>query len=265
MDRGTVKKVGKRLGQGAVVLLGAAVVMLIAYELKGSDDTEIAGPPPMTVRVLAPGSFQSDHAYAPYYVVPDARVASPAKLSKAATNRFVTRPEAALSKGGQAGSPEIVRLELRSTTADPVTVEGVSFDVVSSARPLQGWFTAQPACSLQPVRLAKVTLDGRRRGVRYVDANGASSSALSLPLKRSAPAILELQVVARRHRVAWTAALSVSHAGAAPQTVSVDDGGQPFRVTSPRSSRGYAARFGATGISGFVRDRSWDGGRIKGC
>jgi hypothetical protein len=265
MEHGKVKKVGKRLGQGGVLLLGAAAVMLVAYELKGSDDREVAGPPPMTVRILEPGSFQSAHPYAPYYVVPDKRVASPAKLSKAATNRFVTRPEAALSKGGQAGSPQIVRLELRSTTGDPVTVEGVRFDVVSNARPLKGWFTAQPACSLQPVRLAKVTLDGRRRGVRYVDAKGASSRALSLPLKRSAPTVLELQVAARSHRVAWTAALSVSHAGAAPQTVKVDDGGQPFRVTSARSSRGYAAQFGATGITGFVRDRSWDGGRIKGC
>jgi hypothetical protein len=263
--RGSLKKVGRRLAKVAVVLLAAAAVMLVLYELKGSDDKEIAGPPPVQVRVLAPGSFDSPHPYAPYYVVPDKRVASPAKLSTAAANRFVTRPEAALAKGAQAGSPQIVRLMLRSTTDDPVTVEGVSFDVVSDARPLKGWFTAQPACSSGSVRFASVTLDSKRRQVRYVDPPGGASRALSLPLKRSGFTVLELRAATKRHRVAWTAALSISRDGGRPQTLTVDDGGQPFRVTSARASRGYAPRFGATGISGFIRDRSWDGGRITGC
>jgi hypothetical protein len=264
--RGTVKKVGKRLAQGGVVLLVAAGVMLIAYEILGpSDNEKVAGPPPVKVRVLLPGSFDSAHPYAPYYVVPDKRFASPAQLSKAATNSFVTRPEAALGKGGQAGSPQIVRLELRSTTDEPVTVDGVSFHVVSSARPLKGWFTAQPACSSVRVRVARLDLDARRRAVRYVDAKGASSRALSLALKRSAPALLELQAATRNRRIAWTAELSISRSGGRSQTVAVDNGGQPFRVTSPRRSRGYAPEFGATGITGFVRQRSWDGGRIKGC
>lgn len=266
--RGSFKKIGKRLAQVAVVLLAAAAVMLVLYELKGSDDKELVGPPPVQVRVLAPGSFESAHPYAPYYVVPDKRVASPAKLSDAATNRFVTRPEAALSKGGQAGSPQIVRIALRSTTDDPVTVEGVSVDVVSDARPLKGWFTAQPACSSESVgvaRVARVTLDSRRRRVRYADAKGGSSRALSLPLKRTATTMLELRATAKSRRVAWTAALLVSRDGGRAQTVTVDDAGHPFRVTSARASRGYAPRFGATGISGFVRDRSWDRGAIKGC
>ncbi len=267
MKRGKVKKTGKRLVQGVGVLLVAAAVMLAAYELQGSDDdsAEVAGPPPVTARVLAPGSFESAHRYAPYYVVPDKRVARPGKLSKASTNRFVTRPEAALSKGGQAGSPQIVRLELRSTTDDPVTVEGVSFDVVSDARPLVGWFTAQPACEFNPVRVARVTLDSRRRQVRYAGAKGASARKLSLPLERTEPTVLELQATSRSHRVAWTASLKISRDGGRTQNLLVDDGGEPFRVTSARRSRGYAAKFGATGITGFARERSWDRGRISGC
>ncbi|HTN23639.1 MAG TPA: hypothetical protein VL120_06595 [Solirubrobacteraceae bacterium] len=262
---GRGKKLGKRVLKAGGVLLVALVVVIAAYELQGSDDTEqIAGPPPVRVRVLAPGTFQAAHAYAPYYVVPDKRLASPAGLSEAATNRFVTRPEAALAKGGQAGSPQIVRLELRSTTNDPVTVVGVKFDVVSDARPLKGWFTAQPACSFARVRVVRGSLDGRRT-VRYVDAKGASSRKLALALDRTRPAVLELQAATSRHRVAWTARLAVSRDGAAAQTVKVDDNGAPFRVTSARSARGYAPTFGATGIDGFARDRSWDRGRITGC
>jgi hypothetical protein len=260
---GRLRRRGIEIG---AALLVAVVVVLVAYEIKGSDDdADVAGPPPVTVRVLAPGTFQAAHALAPYYVVPDKRVASPADLSEASTNRFFTRPEAALSKGGQAGSPQVVRLELRSTTDDPVTVEGVSVDVVSDARPLKGWFTAQPTCDFKRVRVARISLDSRRRAVRYVSAAGASSRKLSLPLERARPAVLELQAATRRKRVAWVARLSVSHDGAAAQTVTVDDGGEPFRVTSARDSRGYAPAFGATGISGFTRDRAADGGRVTGC
>jgi hypothetical protein len=267
MKRGIVKKLGRPLAKVGVALLAAAVVVLVAYEVKGGSDdtaTEVVGPPPVEVRVLAPGTFQAAHAFAPYYVVPNSRLAHPGRLSKAATNRFVTRPEAALGKGGQAGTPQIVRLQLRATTDEPVSVAGVSFDVVSRAPPLKGWFTAQPACSFAPVRRARLTLDARRSRVRYVDAAGHGSSKLSLPLSRTAPSVLELQPAARSHRVAWTATLAIDRAGHA-QTVKVDDGGKPFRVTSARRSRGYAPRFGATGISGFVRDRSWDGGAVKGC
>jgi hypothetical protein len=259
-----VKRVGKRLAQVGVVLLLAAAVVLVANELRASDDEPVSAPAPVRVRVLAPGTFESAHAYAPYYVVPRTRVASPSKLSRAATNRFVTRPEAALDRGGLAGSPQIVRLELRATTDDPITVDGVRIDLVRRTRPVKGWFTAQPACAFERVRVARVNLDSRRRTVRYVDTGGASSRTLALALDRSKPAVLELQATTKRRRVAWTAELSVSRDGGPSRTVTVNDGGKPFLVTSTRASRGYAPRFGATGISGFVRKRAWDRG-VKGC
>lgn len=259
-----VKRVAKRLAQGAGVLLLAAGGLLAANEVVSSDD-EPSGPPPVRVRVLAPGTFAAAHAYAPFYVVPAKRVKSPAGLSRAATNGFVTRPEAALDKGALAGSPQVVRLELRSTTADPVTVESVGFEVVSDARPLRGWFTAQPACEFERVRVARLNLDKERSKARYVDAKGASSSKLGLALDRSEPVMLELQAATRNRRIAWTATVSVSRDGGPAQTVTVDDSGQPFRVTSARASRGYAATFGATGVSGFARERSWDRGAIRGC
>ncbi|MCA1656970.1 MAG: hypothetical protein LC713_04570 [Actinobacteria bacterium] len=259
-----VKRIGRRLGQALGVLVLAAAGLLVANEILGSDD-QAAGPPPLRVRTLAPGTFASSHPFAPYYVVPSKRVRSPAKLSRTATSRFVTRPEAALAKGALAGSPQVVRLELRSTTDDPVTVDGVSFDVVSDARPLRGWFTAQPACSFERVPVARLNLDSRRARPRYIDADGKGSRELALELDRSTPVMLELQAATRSRRVAWRATLSVSRDGGPSQTLSVDDSGSPFRVTSVRSSRGYAPTFGATGISGFSRVRSWDRRGVSGC
>jgi hypothetical protein len=255
-------RAGRRVAQGAGVLLLAGGVLLAANELVLSDDA--LGPPPVRVRVLAPGTFESAHAYAPYYVMPVKRIADPSKLSRAATNQFVTSPETALAKGALAGSPQIVRLELRATTRQRVTVGGVRFQVVSAARPLKGWFTAQPACAVERVWMARVDLDKRPQTVRYVDAGGATTPGLGLELDRQAPAVLELQVATNRRRVAWTATLIVTRDGAPPQTVTVDDGGQPFRVTAVRRSHGYTARFGATGITGFTREPSWDRG-VNGC
>lgn len=263
MMRGTLKRMGRRVAQGVGVILLALVALLIADEIFGSEDDALS-PPPVSVRVLEPGTFASSHAYAPYYVVPTKRVRSPARLSRAATNRFVTRPEAALAKGALAGSPQVVRLQLRSTTDDPVAIDGVGFDVVSDAGPLQGWFTAQPACSFERVRVARLNLDRRRARPRYLDAKGRSSRKLAIELDSNAPTTLELQAATRRRRVAWRAELSVSRDGGPSQTLTVDDDGKPFRVTSIRASRAYAPTFGATGVSGFARERSWDRG-VSGC
>jgi hypothetical protein len=260
--RATVMRVGRRLAQGAGVLLLASGGLLAVNALVLSDDE--LGPPPVRLQVLPPGTFESAHAYAPYYVVPSRRVANPSKLSRAAANAFVTRPEAALGKGALAGSPQVVRVELRTTTDERVTVGRVRFHVVSAAGPLKGWFTAQPACAFERVPLARVDLDARRPAVRYADADGRTTDALGLKLSRSTPTVLELHAATVRRRMAWTATLSVSRDGAPPQKITVDDGGQAFRVTSPRDSRGYAPRFGATGISGFARRPAWDGG-IKAC
>ena len=262
MRRAKVMRVGKRLAQGVGVLLLATGGLLAVNSLVLSDET--LGPPPVRVQVLAPGTFEGAHAYAPYYVVPTRRVANPSKLSRAAANAFVTRPEAALGKGALAGSPQVVRLELRTTTDERVMLGSVRFHVVSFARPLRGWFTAQPACAFERVPLARTDLDARRPAVRYVDINGRTAQSLGLKLGRSTPTVLELHVATDRRRVAWTATLSVIRDGAPPQKLTVDDGGEPFRVTSPRDSRGYAPRFGATGIRGFARRPAWDGG-IKAC
>jgi hypothetical protein len=250
-----VRKALRRIPAVLGVLLALAAGAFAVDELLVSKDETVA-PTTLRVRVLAPGTFDTAHPFAPYYVVPRARFRDPSRLSPVARNKIVTQPESALAKGALAGSPQIVRLVLRSTAAEPVTVDGVRFRVVSRAPPLRGWFTAQSGCMASPVRRAQSELDARRASVRYVDKKGVVSRDLALDVRRGAPQILELRAAARHHRIAWTAQLAVRDGDGNRSTVSVDDGGKPFRVSSASASRGYEPVYGATGIKSFTRSRS---------
>ena len=252
-----LRKALRRLPAVLVVLcaLAGAAYAVDTLLLPDNDDESVASAP-LRVRVLPPGSFESAHPYAPYYVVPRSRVRDPSELSRQARNKIMSQPESALSKGALAGSPQIVRLALRSTAADPVTVDAVRFRVASRARPLRGWFTALSGCQAKPVRRAQADLDSRRASVRYVSSGGGVSRNLALEVARGQQQVIELRAATARHRVAWTAELSVRDHGGHPSTVVVNDGGKPFRVTSARSSRGYEPVYGATAITSFTRSRS---------
>jgi len=246
--RTVLRRIPKVVG-GLVVLGGAAYAV---NELLLSGEQSIAATP-LRVSVMAPGSFESAHPYAPYYVVPRKRFRDPSKLSRVARNKIVSDPQSALTKGALAGSPQIVRITLRSTSEDPVTVQGVRFNVVSDARPLRGWFTALSGCMAKPIRRAQASLDSTRSAVRYVSPNGVVSRRLAIEVTRSDPQVLELRAATKKRRVAWTAELSVKDGDGNTTTIGVDDDGEPFRVTATSASRGYEPVYGATGITGFAR------------
>ena len=257
--RRTLKRLQSIARRLAPVLATALLLAGAAYALQRlvlSGDDAPAQAASVRALVLAPGTFTATHPYAPYYVVPDSKLSGPSKLSPAATAKFVTAPESALQKGATAGSPHVVRIELRGQDDKPVTVEAVRVKVVSDARPLKGWFIASPGCGVErDVRVANVNLDVARKRTR----------PLGIEIGGSERRIVEIQASTRRHRIAWVAELTVSAEGRRRATITVDDSGQPFRVTAPTASRGYAPVYGATGISGFARRRGWDDGVETGC
>jgi hypothetical protein len=251
----------KGLRRGAPVIGGLLLLAGGVYAVKTLLlDEDQAAPARLGVTVLPPGTFASAHPYAPYYVVPRKRFRDPSKLTRLARNNLITRPESAVGKGALPGSPQIVRLSLRGVSDEPVTVDGVRARVISDARPLRGWFTASRGCMVQPVRRAKLDLDTPRRAARYVGADKRSSKTLSLKLGRTDEQIIELQAATRRHRVAWVAELIVRNRDGDATTITVDDAGKPFRVTSERSSRSYQPIYGQSGIIGYARqDRAFEG------
>jgi hypothetical protein len=258
----------QKLRQAAGVVTVLALVAGAAFAVDAlllSGDEGRSRATTVDAEVLAPGTFVSAHPFAPYYVVPRRRIADPSKLSRAARNRFVTKPESALEKGATAASPQIVRLRLRSASEEPVIVKAIWAQVVDSGRPVRGGFTASPGCAFEGAQVARLALDARHPRSTYVDASGRSSRTLALKLDRIDGEIVELQATTRRRRVDWTVELRVRTANGTPKSIAVDDGGKPFRVTAASASRGYAPIFGATGIRGFARERPWDGGITKAC
>ncbi len=249
--------VRKGLRRPAPVIAVLLVLAAGAFAVKTLllDDGERAAAARLNVQVLPAGTFAAAHPYAPYYVIPRKRFTDPSKLTRLARNNLVTKPESAVSKGALAGSPQIVRLSLRSASDGPVTVDGIRAKVISDARPLPGWFTALPGCQFEAVQRARLNLDSARAAVRYVGADRRGAKTLALEVGRAAPQVIELQAATRRHRVAWVAELTVRNADGDPTTITVDDGGKPFRVTSERSSQSYRPIYGQGGIIGYARQK----------
>jgi hypothetical protein len=247
----------KGLRRAAPVIAGLCVLAGGAYLVKTQllDDDGKAPAAQLSVQVLPAGTFAAAHPYAPYYVVPRKRFRDPSQLTHVARNNLVTKPESAVSKGALPGSPQIVRLSMLSGSDAPVTVDAVRAKVISEARPLRGWFTALPGCEFEAVRRAKLNLDSPRSAARYVGADKRSAKALSLQVGPTNPQVIELQAATKRHRVAWVAELTVRNQDGDPTTITVDDGGKPFRMTSERSSRSYRPIYGVSGIIGYARQK----------
>lgn len=236
----------------AVLLVLAAGAYAVKTQLLGDEEAAAAR---VSVQVLPAGTFAAAHPYAPYYVVPRKRFGSPSDLTRLARNNLLTKPESAIGKGALAGSPQVVRLSLRSESDGPVTVDAVRARVVSDARPLRGWFTALPGCEFEPVQRARLNLDSPNAAARYVGADEHGAKTLSLDLGRTQPRLLELQASTRSHRVAWVAELTVRNEDGDATTITVDDGGKPFRVTSERESRSYQPIYGQSGIIGYSKQK----------
>ena len=250
-----LKRIARKLAPilGIAIVLAGAALLANQLLLGGDDPAEV---PALRARVLAPGSFTAAHPYAPYYVVPDKRLSGPDRLSELATAKFVTAPESALEKGAMPASPQVVRFELRVQGDKPVTIQSVRARIVSDARPLKGWFIAAPGCTVERrVRVANLNLDVASKRSRRIGIEVG-------PNDRRA---IEIQASTRRRRIAWVAELTVAGEDDSSATITVDDSGEPFRVTSPTASRGFAPVYGATGISGFERRRGWDDGVETGC
>ena len=254
MLKKVLPRAAKVVGVVLVLAGGAYAVKTLLLDNDGGDPA-----PRLGVTVLPAGTFASSHPYAPYYVVPRKRFTDPSKLTRLARNNLITKPESAVSKGALPGSPQIVRLSLRAVSDEPVTVDAVRAKVISDARPLRGWFTAEAGCEVEPVRRAKLNLDSPGTAARYVGAGNRSAKTLSLQISRADPQVIELEAATRRRRVAWVAELTVRNEDGDPATITVDDGGKPFRVTSERASQSYRPIYGQSGIIGYARqDTSFD-------
>jgi hypothetical protein len=137
---------------GAAVLAGIgggiATWLLTAAETTTKRVFAGATSKALVIRVAAPGTFWANHPYAPYYVVPHSRFShGPNGISKedlAAMSEADEKNDTGIdfawmrAHGGVAGSPQVVRLELRGTTDEPVTVTAIRAVVRGTLRSHSG-------------------------------------------------------------------------------------------------------------------------------
>ena len=251
--------------------VGASVFALARNAGESATKKVFAGSPggPLRVRVARPGTFLSGHLWAPYYVIPKNVIAGPEAISKADLSKlrnkgWVDEPWTD-EHGGIAGSPEVVRLELRGTSDEPVTVTAIQAEVVSARKPpLKGWYIAAPAgCGAETIRLANIDLDASPPTAGYFkDGASPQTRHLALFVTRTDAEQIELWASTKKATVEWRAKIFYSGPKGAG-SVTIDDGGRPFRVTTERSSDGY--RGNPVGNQLIAREHSWDKTGVTSC
>jgi len=216
---------------------------------------------PLTVRRLPRGSLLDTRVVLPYYVVPRDTLSGPDAVSTSDLRSIGDNtPESAdWARAHRAvdGSPQIVNLELRAKTDEPVTVTGINVAVLNKAPRVDGWFVAPvTGCGVETVRLALVDLDAAIPRVAYYE-NDASPEARHLALSVTRTDAELVQIVARtsKRQVEWQAEVLYS-APDGDGSVLVDDGGEPFRVSTEIGSRAYRYE----GQGKVRREPSWDHG-----
>ena len=237
----------------------AALILRTAESTTKKVFAEPAGSP-IQIRVAAPGTFFAGHTFAPYYVVPSDEVPSPADLSESERSDAIAFRDFdwAESKGAVAGSPAIVRLQLRAKGDEPIVVNALRVNVVQRTAPVEGWFVAKPGCGPEPVRVATVDLDDPNPTVEYQGTQGPQDQ-LTLSVTRTDVELIELHASTRTATVDWTVELFYSGPDG-DGSVLVDDGDGPFRVTTETASEGYRPTFGES--EGFEREATWDDGVV---
>src|SRR3954452_7173355 len=194
-------------GKIAAGIAGAFIAALGAWLFgifKGTAERTFGGSA-ISVRVMTSGETPSGSPYAPYFVVPASRVPSPSGPSEAVAARLADDQDWGLDHGGVAGSPQIVRVELRGKSDEPLIVDPIRVDVVNVSDPVSGWFVLHPGCGGLLVRTIQINLDATPPSVTYLDEHGEPTEPLTLRIDRQDPEVLELQAYTTKAQVEWTA------------------------------------------------------------
>jgi hypothetical protein len=255
------RRIGAAIGAAFLASVGAGIGAWTMTKAESVTKNALSGPNvPLQVDPLRAGTFPSDHPYAPYYIVPKSETSSPSELESSELETDEPFDFAFAERhGAVAGSPQIIRLQLRARGSEPVTIDDVKIRVAKRAPPVDGWYVLSGGCGGLEVRTAEFDLDTPTPKVDFFD-KGTPEKQLALFVTNTDIEVLQLQASTKRSTVDWTA--EVFYTGPdGDGSVVVDDDGKPFRVTSETGSDGYSLLINPTKI---VREPSWDAG-IHAC
>jgi hypothetical protein len=258
------RKIAAAIGAAFLASIGAGIAARTLNSAESVTKKALAGSSaPLEIRVAAPGTFEAGTPIGQYYVTPKSEMSSPTALDSAELSGNDPFNFAfARNHSGVEGSPQIVRLQLRAKGDEPVTINAITVHVVRRAAPIQGWYAISAGCGGLTVRTASVNLDAPKPEVQLLDDLGAPKKDIALFVTRTDIELIELQASTEKAMVDWTA--EVFYSGPKGDgSVTVDDGGHPFRVTTETASDGYELNFGPG--PKVKRQHKWDENGISVC
>jgi hypothetical protein len=241
-------KIAAIIGGAFLAAVGGVIATrLIAFGEKSAKHVFGGPSAPLTWHLLPRGYLAERTAVPPYYIIPNAQARGPGALNEGERRAVVADgPEWsawAREHGGVDGSSQIVLVELRARTDEPVTVTGIEVTIRDRKPPVKGWYSVRmPAGDVVPIRRATIDLDTPTATVRYHKdyRDLAGTDHLVLSVSRSKPEDIQLEANTDEALVEWKAKVLYSGADGTGSVV-VDDNGQPFRVSSEIGSAGYVS------------------------
>jgi hypothetical protein len=257
------RKIGAAIAAAFLASIGAGIGAWTMTKAESVTKSALAGSSaPLQIHVKPPGTFFAGNAIGQYYVVPKRDIASPNNLDPQEVAGDDPIDFAfAQRHGGIEGSPQVVRLQLRGKSDDPVTINAIKIHVVKRASPVQGWYAVAPGCGGLEVKTGEIDLDAPQPAVHFVDL-GPPNKNTTLFVTRTDIEEIELQAETSKAMVDWIAEFFYSGPDG-DGSVLLDDHGRPFRVTSEAASDGYTLNF--AGGPRFKREHRWDGTGISVC
>jgi hypothetical protein len=235
------RKIAAAITAAFIASIGGGLGAWAFQAAKGKTGDILDTSAPISVRVVPAGTFIAAWPGGETYVFPSSVGAGPDVLSSAdRTAAYHYSWGWAAERGGVAGSPQIIRLQVRGKGDEEVSITRISARVVERSGPVKGWFLRQsPGCEAEQVRTAEIDLDSPSPTVLYYTSFGAGGSkTLSLTVTRVDAEQIELLARTRQSMIDWELEVFYS----APDgngSVIVDDSGKPFRVTAETASKAY--------------------------
>ena len=259
------QKLAAIVGGAFLATIGGVIATRVIAFGETTTQKVLGGPAPLSVRVLPRGTYEESSAIGSYYIVPRAQLSSPDAHSKTELDGFLNEAKRLAWARGHAavdGSPQIIMLELRSKSDEPVTVTAIKVRDLRRKPPLRGWYVAfVPGCGVAPVRLANVDLDAPSPRFEYYESDASpKTDRLVLSVTRTDAELVQMSAMTDDALVEWRAEIFSSSADGQGSIV-VGDGDKPFRVSTEIGSNGYRYDFGTRRA---VREPAWDKG-ISAC
>ncbi|AVO36673.1 hypothetical protein [Pukyongiella litopenaei] len=149
-----------------------------------------------------------------------------------------------------------IRVEFRTSLAEPVVIRRIEPRILKRADPLAGWFIADGGCGGMALRTAFVDFDAEAPKAMLSGFDDPDTEVFYV--SRNEVEIVEFHAMTTSHYVEWVYDIHYT-TPAGPQVTTIDNDGAPFRMSGEASSKAYTFDYSTGSI---IRYPDWDGGIV---